>query len=93
MITAHTLELLAQAVAKVGLQASGRAALREAFSQLKLTFCLLDEMEASQPYQTYPGFSLFLVGASDHCVGLTRQLAQAVGVVIAEGDSEEDEAP
>ena len=84
MITESVIDNLATAVAKVGFSRAARAALQEAFAGVRLTFCLLDEMEASEPFRAYPGFSLFLVGASDHCIGLTSMLERAVGVVIAE---------
>ncbi|MFC3914556.1 hypothetical protein ACFOSS_13960 [Pseudaeromonas sharmana] len=83
MISEQTLEQLTTAIANHGLGDNAISQLRQAFAGVRLTFCLLDEMEASLPFREYEGFSLFLVGASDHCLGLTRHLEKAVGVVIA----------
>ncbi len=84
MISEQTLEQLASAIVTHGLGQEAINVLRERFSGLRLTFCLLDEMEASIPFREFEHFSLFLVGASEHCLGLTRQPEKAIGVVIAE---------
>lgn len=84
MINDNTLDAITKAVIEAGFSQQGIATVKQAFSGMRLTYCLLDDMEAKRPYRECPGFSLFLVGASDHCLGLTYSLDQAVGVVIAE---------
>lgn len=84
MINDNTLDAITTAVIEAGFSQQGIATVKQAFSGMRLTYCLLDDMEAKRPYRECPGFSLFLVGASDHCLGLTYSLDQAVGVVIAE---------
>lgn len=41
-------------------------------------------MGAKEPVWECDDFGLFLVGSSDHCLGLTRDLAEATAVVVAE---------
>ena len=80
-------ELLAQiaaAVSKNGFDKAGRSAVQQQFADIKLTYCLLDEMGPKEPFREYEGFALFLVGSSDHCLSLTSSLEDATGVVIAE---------
>lgn len=84
MISEQTLEQLTTAIANHGLGDNAIRRLRQEFAGVRLTFCLLDEMEASIPFREFERFSLFLVGASEHCLGLTRQPEKAIGVVIAE---------
>jgi hypothetical protein len=84
MINDNTLDAITTAVIEAGFSQQGIATVKQAFSGMRLTYCLLDDMEAKRPYRECPGFSLFLVGASDHCLGLTYSIDQAVGVVIAE---------
>ena len=84
MINDNTLDAITTAVIEAGFSQQGIATVKQAFSGMRLTYCLLDDMEAKRPYRECPGLSLFLVGASDHCLGLTYSLDQAVGVVIAE---------
>ena len=84
MINDNTLDAITTAVIEAGFSLQGIATVKQAFSGMRLTYCLLDDMEAKRPYRECPGFSLFLVGASDHCLGLTYSIDQAVGVVIAE---------
>ncbi len=84
MISEQTLEQLTTVIANHGLGDNAISRLRQEFAGVRLTFCLLDEMEASIPFREFEHFSLFLVGASEHCLGLTRQPEKAIGVVIAE---------
>lgn len=84
MLNESTIDALAHAVAASDFSPAGMAAVKQAFPDLRLTYCLLDELGAKPPYREYEGFSLFLVGDSAHCLNLTRTLDDAVGVVIAE---------
>lgn len=78
------LEQVVTAVAKNGFGKAGRSAVQQQFPDVKLTYCLLDEMGPKEPFREYDGFSLFLVGSSDHCLSLTNDLQDATGLVLAE---------
>lgn len=84
MISDSIVEAIAAAVARSGFDKAGRSAVQQEFADIKLTYCLLDEMGPKDPFREYEGFSLFLVGSSDHCLSLTSSLEDATGVVIAE---------
>ncbi len=84
MINDSILEQIAAAVAKSGFDKAGRSTVQQQFADIMLTFCLLDELGPKGPFREYEGFSLFLVGSSDHCLSLTSSLEDATGVVIAE---------
>ena len=84
MISDSIVEAIAAAVARSGFDKAGRSAVQQEFADIKLTYCLLDEMGPKDPFREYEGFALFLVGRSDHCLSLTSSLEDATGVVIAE---------
>ena len=84
MISDSIVEAIAAAVARRGFDKAGRSAVQQEFADIKLTYCLLDEMGPKDPFREYEGFALFLVGSSDHCLSLTSSLDDATGVVIAE---------
>ena len=84
MINDTVLDAIEAAVAAAGFTAQGMASVKQAFPGTRLTYCLIDDMEAKRPYRDCEGFSLFLVGGSDHCLGVTYNTEQAIGVVIAE---------
>ena len=84
MISDSIVEAIAAAVARSGFDKAGRSAVQQEFADIKLTYCLLDEMGPKDPFREYEGFALFLVGSSDHCLSLTSSLDVATGVVIAE---------
>ena len=84
MISDSIVEAIAAAVARSGFDKAGRSAVHQEFADIKLTYCLLDEMGPKDPFREYEGFALFLVGSSDHCLSLTSSLDDATGVVIAE---------
>ena len=84
MIDPFVLEAVAQRVTALGFSDGGIASVRAGFPELRLTFCLEDEMGAAAPYREYAGFSLYLVNQGDHCLSLTDDPAAAGGVVVAE---------
>ena len=84
MISDSIVEAIAAAVARSGFDKAGRSAVQQEFADIKLTYCLLDEMGPKDPFREYEGFALFLVGSSDHCLSLTSSLDDATGVMIAE---------
>ena len=86
MISDSIVEAIAAAVARSGFDndKAGRSEVQQQFADIKLTYCLLDEMGPKEPFREYQGFSLFLVGSSAHCLSLTSSLEDATGIVIAE---------
>ncbi len=86
MISESTIDAIQTAVSTSDFTAAGIATVKQAFPDLRLTYCLLEEMGAKEAYRECDGFSLFLVGDSGHCLSLTRSPDDAVGVVVAEDD-------
>jgi len=83
MIDSSQLDALARRVTALGFSAAGMAEVRAGFPDLRLTFCLEEELGPAEPFREYAGFSLHLVGG-DHCLALTDDPARAVGVLVAE---------
>ena len=59
-INESLLEQIAAAVARSGFDKAGRSAVQQQFAEIKLTYCLLDEMGPKEPFCEYEGFALFL---------------------------------
>ncbi len=77
-------ELLAAESASASSDHAGaRADFRRRFPRLSLTRCDVSDMDAENPFRVYPGMSLFLVDASDHCWRITSDPSQATGIVLA----------
>ena len=66
-----------------GADASALAAFRERFPGLSLTHCDASDIDAETPFREYPGLTLFLVDANDHCWRITADPARATGIVVA----------
>lgn len=58
--------------------------LRTAFPDMHFTFCLDDDVISDSPASELPGFNLYLVDSSSHCLCLTGDPEQASGLVVAE---------
>ena len=77
-------ELLAAESASASSDHAGaRADFRRRFPRLSLTRCDVSDMDAETAFRVYPGMSLFLVDASDHCWRITSDPSQATGIVLA----------
>jgi len=77
-------ELLAAETASAsGGDVSARADFRRCFPSLSLTRCDVSDMDAETAFRVYPGMSLVLVDASDHCWRITSDPSQATGIVLA----------
>ncbi len=63
-------------------------ALRSRFPDLHFTFCSDDDVMSEHPASELPGFNLYLVDSSDHCLCLTADKNAASGLVIAEVEDE-----
>lgn len=85
MIPGATLAALADAAAALpALDEAGLARLRAAWPGLHLTLCGDDDVPARlPPVLERPGFNLYLVNGSEHCLTLTNDPEVAIGVVLA----------
>lgn len=85
MIAAETLEQIASKVDSLGeLNDDMLASLKKDWPDLRFTFCSDDDMPArmSSALQR-ENFNLYLVSGSEHCLSLTTDAGQAIGVVLA----------
>lgn len=85
MIAADTLQGIAQTAASLpALDDAGLATLRQAWPGLHFTLCSDNDVPARlPPVLEQPGFNLYLINGSEHCLNLTNDPALAIGVVIA----------
>lgn len=90
MLSADTLRQIAGAAASIGaLNDEALACLKQTWPELRFTFCNDDDMPARLPPALHGDrFNLYLVGGGEHCLSLTENLEQAIGVVLAQVDDE-----
>jgi hypothetical protein len=88
MISPETLELIANAAAQQGnLSEATLVTLKKSWPELRFTLCNDDDMPARlPPALKREKFNLYLVNGSEHCLSLTDDPLQAIGVVLAEVD-------
>lgn len=61
------------------------ASLRQTHPGAHFTLCMDDDIVVNaKPIAARPGFNVYLVNSSDHCLVLTNDLDAASGVVLAE---------
>ena len=91
MIVPETLEKIANAAASFGaLNDQALAALKQTWPDLRFTFCNDDDMPARlSPALRREVFNLYLIGGSEHCLSLTDDPLNAIGVVLAQLDGEQ----
>jgi hypothetical protein len=90
MIVPETLDNIAKVVATFAdLNDEAMAALKSRWPSLRFTFCNDDDMPARMP-PVLQGerFNLYLVSGSEHCLSLTVDPLQAIGVVVAGVDED-----
>ena len=85
MIPADTLSAIADAATALpALDDAGLERLRAAWPGLHLTLCSDNDVPARLPaVLERPGFNLYLVNGSEHCLTLTNDPEVAIGVVLA----------
>ncbi len=90
MIVPETLEHIASAAASFGaLNEEALDGLKKTWPDLRFTICNDDDMPARMPPALRrEKFNLYLVNGSEHCLSLTDDPLQAIGVVLAEVDEE-----
>ena len=91
MIAAETLEQIASTTSTMGeLDEAAMALLKKTWPDLRFTLCNDDDMPARMPSALQSNsFKLYLVGGSEHCLSLTTDAEQAIGVVVACVDEED----
>jgi hypothetical protein len=85
------LEQVAQIVERAGLGEQTLGALREAFTDIHLTYCMDDDIGLVEPAVRAQGFNMYLVDGRGHCMRFTNELETATGIVLAEVEEAEDE--
>ena len=90
MIVRETLEKIANAAASIGvLNEESLVTLKQTWPDMRFTLCSDDDMPARMPpVLQRDGFNLYMVGSGEHCIILTTDMEQAVGVVLAWVDEE-----
>lgn len=90
MIVPETLEKIASTATALGeLNDDALAALRKDWPDLRFTLCNDDDMPARLPAALKRDkFNLYLVSGSEHCLSLTDDPLQAIGVVLAGVDED-----
>jgi hypothetical protein len=90
MIVHETLQHIATTAATFGeVNENVMIALKQTWPDLRFTFCNDDDMPARlPPALKHQKFNLYLVGGSEHCISLTDDPLQAIGVVLAQVDEE-----
>ena len=90
MIVPETLDKIASSAAALGeLNDGSLATLKQSWPDLRFTLCSDDDMPARMsPALRRERFNLYLVSGSEHCLSLTDDPLQAIGVVLAAVDAE-----
>lgn len=85
MIVPETLEQIANTAATIGeLNEAALTTLKQSWPNLRFTLCCDDDMPARlPPALRRERFNLYLVSGSEHCLSLTDDPLQAIGVVLA----------
>lgn len=86
MITPETLAQIAHTATALGdLNETSLTTLKQTWTNLRFTLCNDDDMPARlSPTIKCEKFNLYLVGGGEHCLSLTDDPLQAIGVVLAE---------
>ena len=85
MIVPETLDKIASAAAASGVLGEDTLlVLKKTWPELRFTLCNDDDMPARLPAAVQrESFNLYLVGGGEHCLSLTDDPLQAIGVVLA----------
>ena len=85
------LDQVAGILERAGLSEQTLGALREAFTDIHLTYCMEEDMGIGEPVRRADGFNMYLIDGCEHCLRLTTDLESATGIVLAEVDEARDE--
>mgnify|MGYP001815659010 CR=1 FL=1 len=84
MIAPERLDQVSLIVEKAGLSEQTLGALREAFGDMHLTYCMDEDIAVGKPVRRADGFNIYLVDGRGHCMLLTTDMEAATGIVLAE---------
>ncbi len=88
MISPERLDQVTQIVERAGLNDQTVGALREAFTDMHLTYCMDDDIGVREPVRRADGFNVYLVDGRGHCMQFTKDTEAATGLVLAEVDED-----
>jgi len=90
MIAQETLQQIADLTSTMdGLNEDALATLKQNWPDLRFTLCSDEDMPARLPPALQrEKFNLYMVGGGEHCISLTTDMEQAIGVVLAWVDEE-----
>lgn len=91
MIRPERLDQVTRIVERAGLNDQTLSAIREAFTDMHLTFCEEEDIGVGRPVRHADGFNIYLVDGRGHCMRFTTDMASATGMVLAEVDDDADD--
>jgi sugar/nucleoside kinase (ribokinase family) len=85
MITTEHLSAAAAVVDSLGAGDAAATALRSQWPALRFVACSDDDVPPHLPAAAEgPGYALYLIAGSEHCLSLTTDANVAIGLVVAE---------
>lgn len=84
MITLEQTREIAQKIARLGVDESVLATLRQEYAGIHFTYCMDDDIPNNKPVLEQDSFNLYLVDGREHCLCLTCDHEAATGIVVAE---------
>ena len=91
MIPPQRLDQVVRIVERAGLNDQTVGALREALTDMHLTYCMDDDIGVREPVRRADGFNVYLVDGRGHCMQFTTDTAAATGIVLAEVDENDED--
>jgi hypothetical protein len=91
VIRPERLDQVARILARTGLDDDILGALREAFRDVHLTYCINEDIGTGEPIRRADGFNMYLVDGRGHCPCLTTDMEAATGIVLAKVEKAKDE--
>ncbi len=88
MIPPERLDQVVRIVERAGLNDQTVGALREALTDMHLTYCMDDDVGVREPVRRADGFNVYLVDGRGHCMQFTSDIEAATGLVLAEIDED-----
>ena len=91
MIPPERLDQVVRIVERAGLNDQTVGALREALTDMHLTYCMDGDVGVREPVRRADGFNVYLVDGRGHCMQFTSDMAVATGIVLAEVDENDED--
>lgn len=82
---------VAARIGELGVDEASVRTLRADYPGIHFTFCSDDDIHQGRPIVEGEGFRLYLIDGADHCLGLTRDVDTATGLVLALMDDDDDD--